>query len=231
MGRLWMIPTYLIVAGVLLGPLGASTGLLGGLSGFYIFLGSVVLALVSAIGLGGAAALASATGKAWRTAALRAAVVPLVVVVGAWTLRGDGNPFNDVTTDLDDPPVWGLEVVEDSSYPEIFVEMQRNNYPDLAPIETSLLPAEAYASVVAVARSMPNWEVTREDPEARIVEAVATSRIFRFQDDIVIRVKQHAPGARIDVRSRSRVGQGDLGANYARIKAFESAYETGVAAR
>jgi uncharacterized protein (DUF1499 family) len=231
MGRLWMMPTYLILAGVLLGPLGATTGLLGGLSGFYIFLGSILLAAVSAIGLGGAAAFASATGKLWRGAAVRATVVPLVLVVGAWTLRGDGNPFNDVTTDLANPPVWSIEVVEDSSYPEAFVEIHKTNYPDLAPIASSLPPDEAYASVVAAARSMPGWEVTREDPEARIVEAVATSRIFRFQDDVVIRVKQQAPGSRIDVRSRSRVGQGDLGANYARIKAFRANYETGVAAR
>jgi uncharacterized protein (DUF1499 family) len=69
---------------------------------------------------------------------------------------------------------------------------------------------------------MPGWQVTGEDAAAGRIEAVATSRLFRFRDDVVIRVQAgpQEQGARIDVRSRSRIGQSDLGANAERIRAF-----------
>jgi len=43
---------------------------------------------------------------------------------------------------------------------------------------------------------------------------------LRFRDDITIRVRPAASGSRVDVRSRSRVGRDDLGANAARIRRF-----------
>ena len=40
----------------------------------------------------------------------------------------------------------------------------------------------------------------------------------------MIRVRPHAGGSRIDLRSVSRVGQGDLGANARRIARFNAAF-------
>jgi uncharacterized protein (DUF1499 family) len=55
---------------------------------------------------------------------------------------------------------------------------------------------------------------------------MATSRLFGFHDDIAIRVRPEADGtSRIDVRSKSRDGQGDLGVNAARIRTFVAALE------
>jgi uncharacterized protein (DUF1499 family) len=51
---------------------------------------------------------------------------------------------------------------------------------------------------------------------------MATSRVFGFEDDVVIRVRP-APagsGSVIDVRSKSRDGKGDLGVNAERIRTF-----------
>ena len=48
--------------------------------------------------------------------------------------------------------------------------------------------------------------------------------IFRFVDDIAIRVRPTASGTVVDVRSKSRDGRGDLGANAERIRAFTSAF-------
>ena len=45
-----------------------------------------------------------------------------------------------------------------------------------------------------------------------------------FKDDVVIRVRTNAEGSLIDLRSASRVGISDLGANAARIEAFSSAF-------
>jgi uncharacterized protein (DUF1499 family) len=52
---------------------------------------------------------------------------------------------------------------------------------------------------------------------------VAESFWFGFKDDIVIRVVGNGLGARVDMRSVSRVGRGDLGANANRIRAFMAA--------
>ena len=43
---------------------------------------------------------------------------------------------------------------------------------------------------------------------------------FGFKDDIVVRVRPEGAGSRVDVRSMSRVGLSDLGANAARVRAF-----------
>jgi uncharacterized protein (DUF1499 family) len=60
-------------------------------------------------------------------------------------------------------------------------------------------------------------------PEEGRLEATDTTRWFGFKDDVVVRVTPVAEGARVDVRSASRVGQSDLGANARRIRAFLAA--------
>ncbi|NQY90706.1 MAG: DUF1499 domain-containing protein, partial [Deltaproteobacteria bacterium] len=50
------------------------------------------------------------------------------------------------------------------------------------------------------------------------LEASAPASIFHFVDEVVVRVRAPAEGTRVDVRSRSRDGRGDLGVNAARIR-------------
>jgi uncharacterized protein (DUF1499 family) len=55
----------------------------------------------------------------------------------------------------------------------------------------------------------------------RTIEAVATSFWYGFKDDFIVRMTPEDGGpTRIDVRSKSRVGLSDLGANAARTRAF-----------
>src|SRR5213596_983456 len=83
----------------------------------------------------------------------------------------------------------------------------------------------ALARAAAVARQM-DLTVTWRDPSAGLLEAMATSRLFGFHDDIAIRVRPEADGtSRIDMRSKSRDGQGDFGVNAARIRTFVQAIE------
>ncbi len=67
---------------------------------------------------------------------------------------------------------------------------------------------------------MPRWEVVYEDAAAFVLEAVATTGLLRFKDDVVVRVTPAGKGSLIHVRSKSRLGKGDLGANAERIKAY-----------
>ena len=68
------------------------------------------------------------------------------------------------------------------------------------------------------------WEVLAADPAALRIEATDRSLWFGFADDIVVRVTPAGEnGSRIDVRSLSRVGIGDLGVNARRVQAFVDA--------
>jgi uncharacterized protein (DUF1499 family) len=212
MSVLWSLPSAVIALLVIVGPLGAFSGALSPGTGFRLFFAGGALALVCAIALGGAAAIAALRNSPWRAQALRAAGVPVVVTLG----------LVDVTTDLADPPMYSTGPAAGEVYPEVFVEWQRDAYPGLRSLRSAEPPEAVFARALEVARRSPSWQVVREDPSSGLIEAVATTRIFRFQDDIVIRVRADADGSVLDLRSRSRLGRGDLGANAARIETFLS---------
>lgn len=208
-----------------LGVGGAATGLLPGFVGFRIFLLGVLLGLAAlAAGLVGLRRTRSAAGrgKAWAGTATGAAALALVALAGA---PGFGlPPINDITTDTQDPPVFAA-AGRALAYPgEDFARQQRAAYPDLAPLELPVPPAEALARAERAARAL-GWTRVASDPAAGTLEAQDVTRIFRFVDDVVIRVRPAPGGAgsRVDVRSKSRDGRGDLGANAARIRAFQAA--------
>lgn len=79
--------------------------------------------------------------------------------------------------------------------------------------------AIAFEQALAVARKM-GWEIVAADPAAGRIEAIATTFWYGFKDDVVVRINEDNEGSVIDVRSKSRVGRGDLGANASRIRAY-----------
>ncbi len=225
MVRLWLVPSAAVAALVILGPALAYLEWVDPARGFGLYFVGAFLAALSAGGFGAAAALASALGKPWRRPALRAAVLPLAVVLLAVapSLNRTRWPYNDVSTDLTDPPAFAVGPPADVPYPEEFAEAQREQFAEIeGSIELPLSVDRAVSLVVTVARAMPGWEGV-EVAGPGLVQAVAVSRIFRFRDDLAIRVRSAGRGARIDVRSRSRVGRSDLGANAERIRAFREA--------
>ena len=78
-----------------------------------------------------------------------------------------------------------------------------------------------FDAAAAVAHATPNWEVTKEDRGAGVIEAVATTPLMRFKDDVTITVAADGSQTTVVVRSHSRVGKGDLGANAKRIRKFQ----------
>ncbi len=233
MSGIWLLPSAAILFLLAVGPVGAFLGILSPAFGFGLFLAAVAIAAASAIGLAGAAAFASATGRQWRQHALRAAIVPFLIIIPVMvaTQSGDVPPMNDVSTDVEDRPQLAPDVASAPGQSEaiattldMFAQMQRESYPDIQPIIVTQTPADAFARALEVAREMPAWEITGSDPEAGRIKAIVTSGLFRFVDDVVIRVRPDANGARIDLRSRSRIGRSDLGANAARIRDFSAAF-------
>jgi hypothetical protein len=74
-------------------------------------------------------------------------------------------------------------------------------------------------------RVAKGWAIVSEDQATGTFNATATTFWFGFRDDVAVRVRAEGEGSVIDVRSTSRVGLSDLGANAARIRAFEAAFE------
>jgi uncharacterized protein (DUF1499 family) len=140
--------------------------------------------------------------------------------------------INDISTDLAEPPPFTHATTlaanegRDMTYPPDFAPVVKKYYPDLRPARWGGTAGEVFDTALAAARGMARWEVTWSDREAGLIEAVATTALLRFRDDIVIRVRPATPDgdgtptSEIDVRSKSRLGRGDLGANAARIRGF-----------
>jgi uncharacterized protein (DUF1499 family) len=228
MSWLWMLPSLIVALLVGVGLLGAWTQALPSSTAWSFFLGGVLAAMFSAFALAAAGAVATVRGAAWRSTAVRAAAFPLLVMLAVIVPNlGRLNPvIHDVTTDLEDglqfPP--GVpERTSDHARADV-LEAQREGYPDIAPLVVPEAPAESFTVAKGVAESLPGWELQSADPEQGLILATVTSKLFRFIDDVVIRVRPEGTGSRIDMRSRSRIGEGDLGANAARVRLFQETY-------
>ena len=185
---------------------------------------------------GVAASLGALAGAAWlkrrgmALAAVAAIVLGAVVIavpLEQWRRAGDAPPIHDISTDLDDPPDFvALRAAREAApnaveHPgEDVARQQREAYPDLDPLHHSAEPGTALAAAEEVAREM-GWEVVEVDAAAGRIEAVDRTFWFGFRDDVVIRAREAGEGGTLlDVRSASRVGQGDVGTNARRIRDF-----------
>lgn len=100
------------------------------------------------------------------------------------------------------------------------VEIQAEAYPGLKPlIIEGQTPAAVFTKASATAKAMGFKSIT-EDAVAMRIEGYGETFWFGFKDDLVIQITPVANGARVDMRSVSRVGMSDMGANAKRIEAF-----------
>src|SRR3712207_4447150 len=140
--------------------------------------------------------------------------------------------LNDVSTDIEDPPAFSrsraaLEARDGRIPPDVPGEVrriQRQSYPQVAPL-TLDLPADQVYELVRRAAQNRGWQVIESArPGGRVglgrLEAIDRTFLLRLPDDVTVRIRPRADGARIDVRSASRIGQHDLGQNAQRIQRF-----------
>lgn len=222
------------------GALGSRMGLWPFGTGMQVLFGACLLAVIALV-LGIAAIVRA--GLRQRPADRLPAVAGVLasVFVLAWmglqyVAANSVPPIHDISTDLGDPPAFDAVLAlrgpgsNPLDYDVADAAMQATGYPGLAGLRTSLAPADALTRAAAVAEAM-GWEVVGAgSAEAAaagegLVEATATTFWFGFKDDVAIRVRAEAGGSRVDVRSVSRVGRSDLGANAARIREFLARFE------
>jgi uncharacterized protein (DUF1499 family) len=141
-------------------------------------------------------------------------------------------PLTDVSTDIEDPPAFSrsraaMEARNGRVPPDVAPELrrlQRGAYPQIAPLTLDLPPDQVF-ELVQKAAANRRWQVIEAvRPGGRVglgrLEAVDRTFLLRLPDDITVRIRPRADGARIDVRSASRIGQHDLGQNAQRIQRF-----------
>ena len=95
-------------------------------------------------------------------------------------------------------------------------------YPDLQPQTFGQSYEQVFDATAAVGREL-GWEVTQADRGTGVIQAVATTRLMRFKDDVTITLTREGERVQVSVRSHSRVGKSDLGANARRIRTFQAA--------
>jgi uncharacterized protein (DUF1499 family) len=149
--------------------------------------------------------------------------------------------IHDISTNLVDVPQFTkaqlVRSTGDNSlvFSEQVAHQQQAAYPQLKTLFITSSIDAALKKSTDIAQQL-GWQVHFTDETSGLIEATYTSALFGFVDDIVIRV-QHADGldvrvgeiadevktkfrVQIDLRSASRVGESDLGANAQRIKEF-----------
>jgi hypothetical protein len=150
-------------------------------------------------------------------------------------------PIHDISTDTEHPPEF-VALLRDragaSNPPEYdgpklvktydgtmhtTTSLQKKYYMDnyIRPFVNFYRPGDLFRRALNAANAM-GWAIVTSVPTQNggRIEATNTSFLFGTKDDIVIRVAPSGIGARLDIRSKSREGETDFGANAANIRAY-----------
>lgn len=273
--RLALFALVLALIGALL-VRGAAVEVVAGLT---VFGASIVIACIALLLAGAGAVVIWRTGRRGVIPMLSAILLALVLLVyPAWlgSVAVRLPLLNDVTTDVNDPPLFSdsevlLGARAGRRYGPVNETVrldQQRAYPDIQPIIIDLEASEVYELALEAARSL-GWRIVEElEPqEAKLIKpspaarqkpvyvrrngkrvlvrppplpakepvrqeardgrisAIAITPVMGFPDDIVIRIRALPDQARVDIRSASRYGRHDFGANAKRIRQFAAALQ------
>ncbi len=164
-------------------------------------------------------------GVAAGVLAIAIGAVSYAIPAGQQSIARAVPPIHDITTDLENPPAFvdvlplRADAPNAAEYDPEVAPRQREGYPDLKPIILDAPPAAAFERALAAVHDL-GWDLVAGDAGAGRIEATDTTFWYGFKDDVIVRIRPDGSGSRIDVRSVSRVGGSDVGANAARIRAY-----------
>ncbi|MEM1434674.1 MAG: DUF1499 domain-containing protein [Pseudomonadota bacterium] len=225
--RAILIFAVLAAAALPIGALGSRFGVWDFRMGLLVLLAGVLIAAVVFLGGGVGWFVANSRKLAGDRSAISLGLVVSALILGVMALpfysAVSVPPIHNISTDVDDPPAFDTLAAargpDDNplSYDASkLAPAQQQAYPWVQPLTLAQPPAAAVAAAADALDEM-GLEVVNRDPANGLVEATATTFWFGFKDDLVVRVRPEGTGSRVDVRSVSRVGQSDLGANARRI--------------
>lgn len=163
------------------------------------------------------------------TAAAAALVLGLLVVGVPWLNQraaAGAPPIHDITTDTENPPsfVAVAPLRADAPNPveyggqEVAVQ-QRRAFPEIRPVILDL-PADRAFQRALDAASAQGWQIVDANPADGRIEATDRTFWFGFYDDVVVRLTPLDGRTVLDVRSKSRIGRGDMGTNARRVREY-----------
>ena len=173
-----------------------------------------------------------------------AALLISLATLGAFIVMGgkarQAPPIHDVATNWNQPLMFSNDVMQERGLEanpvelnpvaggplagKRIAEVNAESCPGAKPVLLDTSVEGAYA-LTRKALTGEGLEIVTDDPAAGRLEAVATSFWYGFKDDIVARVIAQDAGARVDLRSVSRVGMSDLGMNCKRVTALTQAIQ------
>lgn len=237
--KLMLIMSILSIVILCVGPLAYKSGVLPlqpALLSLIVSLGMAVVTLISSLVL---FVLIKDKGfnqnRKFLCIALLISLIPSLLVGTQLKKAASVPEIHDITTDTLNPPVFDNLVAlrkgasndlvyEYQGSAEKLAELQRAAYPDLRPLTSALSVNQAVERTVGILKEQ-GLEVINVDHVNGIVEATATSCWYGFKDDVVVRIQVTDQGSRIDLRSVSRVGRSDVGANATRIRSFSKKFK------
>ncbi|MEL7310115.1 MAG: DUF1499 domain-containing protein [Pseudomonadota bacterium] len=166
-----------------------------------------------------------------RTAMLAGCVLisgALTATLVSWVIKGASVPqIHDITTDVGNPPQFDIlagaraGAANPDAYPgEAFAKQQLEAYPDIQPLVVPGNDAARVLDAAEAAAVAQGWQAVVRQDGSQQIEATDVTFWYGYKDDIIIRVSQGNAGVIVDVRSKSRVGQSDLGTNAQRIRDY-----------
>ncbi len=234
--RLAFFATAVIMTGLILARIGLDP------TAVLAVLGSAIVIACLAVLCAGAATIAIwRTGRKGVGLLLTGGVIALLVLAYPAYLAYQAirlPALHDVSTDIGDPPAFSLSqhalaarhgFVPPAVAPALR-QLQLTAYPDIQPIILDLDGDDAYQTVLHVVAAR-HWTIVDSNPPGgRLglghVDVIARGLVLGFPNDITIRIRPLAGQTRIDVRSVSRIGRHDFGANARRILAFADELKT-----
>jgi len=101
-----------------------------------------------------------------------------------------------------------------------------SSYPQLQPLETSSPIDEITAAVRhCFSEKEDHWRIVSVDRDRGMIQAEIDTPFFGFTDDVTIQIETNDRSI-IHVRSRSRIGVGDLGKNARNIRQILDALQS-----
>jgi glycerol-3-phosphate acyltransferase PlsY len=191
------------------------------------------LAVLCGLWAGGSIWFRGRAGAVATAVGMLAGVLPWLVPAAAVPNVLAHPALREVSTDTVSPPVFVTLAKQrgPGANPAAWsgartAQIQAAAYPDLRTLVVERSLEEVFDLAVWTVRGRRGlgWRVVVEDQPVGgrpgLIEATERTLVTGFVDDIAIRVSGRDGEARVDVRSASRYGQHDLGANATRVRRF-----------
>jgi uncharacterized protein (DUF1499 family) len=100
-------------------------------------------------------------------------------------------------------------------------------YPDLQPRAYSQSEETVAKAARAALERLPRFSFVGagSGPGGSSLQAVATTKVMKFKDDVTVRIKRERGATRVSVKSKSRTGKIDFGQNARNVREFLAALD------